>query len=1031
MTLAEVCVRRPVFTTMLILFLVVLGVFSFLDLGVDLFPKADPPIVSVRIRLPGASPDEMTSQVILPVEEQLSSVSGLDELEIMVMDGSARITCRFVLDRKMEDAAQDVREKMALAMGKMPPNVEPPVITKADPESDPIITLVVGGPRSLREITEISDKHIKRALQTVDGVAAIDIVGGRDREIQILLDAEKLNSHRITVNQVASALQNENIEAPGGRLFQGAEELAVRTMGRFDVVREFGDLIVSSAAGAPIKVSDLGRVEDTYKEPRSFARLDGKPAVTLQIRRQAGTNTVKVVDAVRDKLEKLRPTIPEDLTIDVVSDQSLFIRASIASLEEHLLLGSLLASLIILLFIRNWRAVVISALAIPASIIATFTLMRVAGFTLNNMTLLALTLAVGIVIDDAIVVLENIFRHLEEWRRSPTQAAIEGAKEVALAVTATTLSLVVIFVPIAFMTGYAQRYLNSFGWTMTCAILVSLLVSFTLTPMLVARFLRRGPGDVKLSKQTAFFTWIERRYERMLNWSLNHPWVIVGLSVLVFASTFPLNRLVGRDFIPNDDQGEFTIHVDLPEGLSLAGLTKFVDEIEPKLQKLPELEHLLTQSSDRLNHVHFTPNLVELDKRTISTQEAAAAARKIFEQVPQARQKMAFPSALGGGESLGFPIQAQLFGPELDKLGELARKAGDEIRAIPGIVSSEPSFFFANPELRVTLDRARAAELGVRASDVAGAVRLMMSGEDEISTYREAGEQYPVKIMLDEKQRGDREILSRLMVPSSKLGQVRIDNIAAVTRGLGPSRLGRFNRQYNIPVYVANAPDKPMSEAVKDITQTLQKLSFPPGYRFFFGGNVKALDETTNNLIMAFLLAIVFMYMVLAAQFESFTHPFIILLALPLSVPFALLSLYLTGRTLNLWSSLGVLLLLGIVKKNAILQVDYTNRLRAEGVPLREAILQADRARLRPILMTTFAIIAGLIPTAFGRGAGSAQRSAIAVTIIGGQLFCLLLTLLLTPVAYELMDRWSPKALRMRQWSWKALFKGASEKPNE
>ncbi len=1031
MTVAEVCVRRPVFTTMLILFLVVLGVFSFLDLGVDLFPKADPPIVSVRIRLPGASPDEMTSQVILPVEEQLSSVSGLDELEIMVMDGSARITCRFVLDRKMEDAAQDVREKMALAMGKLPPNVEPPVITKADPESDPIITLVVGGPRSLREITEISDKQIKRTLQTVDGVAAIDIVGGRDREIQILLDAEKLNSHRITVNQVARALENENIEAPGGRLFQGTEELAVRTMGRFDVAREFSDLIVSSAAGAPIKVSDLGRVEDTYKEPRSFARLDGKPAVTLQIRRQAGTNTVKVVDAVRDKLEKLRPTIPDDLTIDVVSDQSLFIRASIASLEEHLLLGSLLASLVILLFIRNWRAVLISSLAIPASIIATFTLMRIAGFTLNNMTLLALTLSVGIVIDDAIVVLENIFRHLEEFRRSPMQAAIEGTKEVALAVTATTLSLVVIFVPIAFMTGYAQRYLNSFGWTMTCAILVSLLVSFTLTPMLGARFLRRDAGDVKLSKQTAFFTWIERRYERMLNWSLNHPWVIVGISALVFASTFPLNRLVGRDFIPNDDQGEFTIHVDLPEGLSLTGLTKFVDEIEPRLQKLPELDHLLTQSSERLNHVHFVPNLVELDKRKISTQEAAAAARKIFEQVPQARQKIAFPSALGGGESLGFPIQAQLLGPELDKLGELARKAGDEIRALPGIVSSEPSFFFANPELRVTLDRARAAELGVRASDVASAVRLLMSGEDEISNYREAGEQYPVKIMLDEKQRGDREILSRLMVPSSKLEQVRIDNIAEVNRGLGPSRISRFNRQYNVPIYAANAPDKPLSEAVKDITQVMQKLNLPPGYRFFFGGNVKALDETTNNLIMAFLLAIVFMYMVLAAQFESFTHPFIILLALPLSVPFALLSLYLTGRTLNLWSTLGVLLLLGIVKKNAILQVDYTNHLRAEGVPLREAILQADRARLRPILMTTFAIIAGLIPTAFGRGAGSAQRSAIAVTIIGGQLFCLLLTLLLTPVAYELLDRWSPKALRVRQWSWKALFKGASGKPNE
>ena len=375
MTLAEVCVRRPVFATMLILFLVVLGVFSFMDLGVDLFPKADPPIVNVRIKLPGASPDEVTSQIVLPVEEQISSVSGLDELEIWSMDGLARITCRFALDRKMEDAAQDVREKVALAMGKLPPNTQPPVITKADPESDPIITLVVGGPRNLREITEIADKQIKRTLQTVDGVAAIDIVGGRDREIQVLLDAEKLNSHRISVNQVARALQNENIEAPGGRLFQGTEELAVRTMGRFDVVREFSDLIVSSANGAPIKVADLGHVEDTFAEPRSFAKLDGKPAVTLQIRRQAGTNTVKVVDAVREKLDKLRTQLPNELAITVISDQSQFIRASIAALQEHLLLGSLLASLIILLFIRNWRAVLISSLAIPASIIATFTLM--------------------------------------------------------------------------------------------------------------------------------------------------------------------------------------------------------------------------------------------------------------------------------------------------------------------------------------------------------------------------------------------------------------------------------------------------------------------------------------------------------------------------------------------------------------------------------------------------------------------------------------------------------------------------------
>src|SRR6266542_5999967 len=632
MTLAEVCVRRPVFTTMLILFLVVLGVFSFLDLGVDLFPKADPPIVSVRIRLPGASPDEMTSQVILPVEEQLSSVSGLDELEIMVMDGSARITCRFVLDRKMEDAAQDVREKMALAMGKMPPNVEPPVITKADPESDPIITLFVGGPRSLREITEISDKHIKRALQTVDGVAAIDIVGGRDREIQILLDAEKLNSHRITVNQVASALQNENIEAPGGRLFQGAEELAVRTMGRFDVVREFGDLIVSSAAGAPIKVSDLGRVEDTYKEPRSFARLDGKPAVTLQIRRQAGTNTVKVVDAVRDKLEKLRPTIPEDLTIDVVSDQSLFIRASIASLEEHLLLGSLLASLIILLFIRNWRAVVISALAIPASIIATFTLMRVAGFTLNSMTLLALTLAVGIVIDDAIVVLENIFRHMEEEGAPPFQAAINGTKEVTLAVIATSVSLIVIFLPVAFMTGYTQRFIYPFGFTMAFAVMVSLLVSLTFTPMLSARVVRT---DGRIHRHgEGFFGRIDAGYRRSLNWALDHRAMVVAVSVLVFASSFVLSRMIGRSFLPHEDMGEFQLVIDTPEGTSLQGTEKTVLALTPQLLAIDGIAHVMPTIFERVNHSHLLITLKPLGDRKRSQEEVGADVRQLMTAHP-------------------------------------------------------------------------------------------------------------------------------------------------------------------------------------------------------------------------------------------------------------------------------------------------------------------------------------------------------------------------------------------------------------
>jgi HAE1 family hydrophobic/amphiphilic exporter-1 len=1027
MSLAELCVRRPVFATMLVMFLVVLGGFSFFGLGVDLFPKADIPTVNVMVLLPGASPEEVTSQIVLPLEERISSVSGLDELEAMVNEGSARITCRFVLERNIEAAAQDVREKVAIAMKELPPNVEPPVIAKADPDSDPVLTVSIGGQRPLRDITEIADKQIKRVLQTVDGVASIDLVGGQSREIHVVLDAEKLNAHRLTANDVAKLLQSENVETPGGRLFQGPSELAVRTMGRLDAVRQFENLVVATVQNNPVKISDIGQVEDTVEEKRTFALLDGKPAVTLMITRQVGTSTVKVVDDVRRKLAQIQPTLPPGLTVQFVSDQSVFIRASVDALQEHLLLGGLLASLVIFLFIRNWRAVIVSSIAIPTSIIATFTVMKIFDFSLNNMTLLALTLAVGIVIDDAIVVLENIFRHLEEFKENPIEAAIKGTKEISLAVMATTLSLVIIFVPIAFMTGYAKRYLNAFGWTMTAAILVSMLVSFTLTPMLSARVLRREGGGASLSKETRLFTFIERHYERLLRWSLAHPWTIVTVSVLVFLCVIPLNRVVGRDFIPADDQGEFVIHADLPEGVSIEEVMRIGRETEAKLRQVPAVSHVLCSTMGRMQHIHFTVELDDLDKRSLTNVQVANSMRHIMEQIPRVRYKISFPSALGGGDSFGFPIQVQILGPELEKVGTLAQRASDEIRNIPGILTAEPSLLLSSPELRVNIDRDRAADLGVRISDAASAVRLLMSGEDQITTYREAGEQYRVKVVLKEQQRRDRDIMSRFIVPSGRLGVVRLDNIAQITRGASPARITRFNRQFSTPIFVSNSESLPMNEAVKNAGEAMARVGVPAGYTYRFVGSVKALDETTQNLILAFLLATIFMYMVLAAQFESFKHPFIIMLALPLSVPFALLSLYMTGRTLNLWSALGVLLLLGIVKKNAILQVDYTNHLRRQGVELREAILQADRARLRPILMTTFSIIAGLIPTALGKGAGSTQRSAIAVTIIGGQMLCLLLTLILTPVSYELLDRLTSKRAAARGKAWAGEIEGSLE----
>jgi HAE1 family hydrophobic/amphiphilic exporter-1 len=1013
-TLAELCVRRGVFAVMLVAFLVVLGVFSFRDLGVDLFPKADPATVSISVSLPGATPEEVTTQVILPLEDALSTVSGLDEMTSTAMEGFARIRCQFVLEREIESAAQDVREKVAGALRDLPPNVLPPVIEKADPDADPVLTLVVAGDRSLRETTEIADKRVRRVLETVDGVGEVSLTGARLRQIRVFADADKLAAYGLTIVDVQHAIQNENVEIPGGVIVRGAAELGVRTLGRLDAVSQFGDVIVKNVNGIPVRVSDLGRVEDSFAEPRSWNMLAGKQAVTLNVQRQSGTNTVRIIDAIKQKLREVERTLPAGVTLRIIRDQSVFINASVASLEEHLLFGSLLASLVVLLFIRNLRSVVIASLAIPTSIVATFTLLKVMNFTLNNMTLLALTLAVGIVIDDAIVVLENIVRYVEEKRYEPRSAAIEATREITLAVLATTLSLVIIFLPIAFMSGYARRYVNEFGWTMAFAILVSMLVSFTLTPFLSSRLLRRGPEGPggHSSKEWPVFAWVDRRYGEILRWALDHRAAVIGIAIVTFLLAFPLNALVGRDWIPPDDEGELTATLNLPEGTSLEVTSHLASELAGKIAALPGVDFVNPYVHPGLmSHAHIFVKLVALSKRSVSSQDVAQQVRKICSVYPNLRYRVMMPSALGGGETY-FPIRALILGPDFAKVASLAQETASRLRRIPGLVDIDTSMSINSPELDVKIDRQRASDLGVRAADVGNAVRLMIAGEDQISTYKEGDEQYDVTLQLLPEQQKDPEVLSRLMIPSSKVGQVRLDSVAQIARGLGPARIDRYNRQFQGGIYGNNAPDFPLGDAARAVAEDVRRAGLPPGYSFRFSGAVKILDETTHNLIIAFLLASIFMYMVLAAQFDSFLHPFTIMLSLPLSIPFALASLLATGRTLNLWSALGVLLLLGIVKKNGILQVDYTNRLREQGVPLREAIVQANHVRLRPILMTTMSIVAGLIPTAIGFGAGSAQRSAVAVTIIGGQTLCLLPTLLVTPVAYSLFAEAGERGFR-------------------
>ena len=1005
MRLTEICVERPVFASMLILFITVLGVFSFFQLGVDLFPRSDPATVYVRVRLPGASPEEMVSQVVMPLEEAIASVSGIDEMRAMVTEGSATVIVTFVLERDIGEAAEDVREKVAGAMRRLPPNVLPPVVQKADPDRDPIATIAVSGDRSVRELTEIADKQLRRALETVDGVAGVDISGGRYRQINVFLDLDKLAAYNLTPQDVERALIAENIEAPGGRIVRGPTEVGVRTLGRVQHVSEFNDIIVKNVAGAPIRIRDIGRAEDGMSEKRSFAYLNETPAVILDVRRQTGTNTVKVVDAVLARLKAIEHELPAGVRLQVVREQATYIRNSIKALEEHLIMGALFASLIVFLFIRDWRTVLISSIAIPTSIIATFTVLKAANFTLNSMTLLGLTLAVGIVIDDAIIVLENIYRHIQEKGLPARQAAVVATKEISLAVMATTLSLVIIFVPIAFMTGYARRYLNEFGWTMAASIMISMLVAFTLTPTLSARVLKRvraDSGPVHGHHKGGFF---DRHYVRLLAWSLDHRWVIVFASVLTFASTFVLNRMIGRDWMPQEDQNELYVSLELPEGSSIEETERVTREMARRIARIPGVTTVIPASMGFIDRVTMAQIGVLL-KPTSEREDITTMGQRIREAIRDfayTRPRVTFPNALGGRETFA-PIRAMLLGPDMENLFTLAKQVNQEMLKVPSVVDVKVNLNLNNPELQVAIDRTRASDLGVRVSDIARAVRLLMSGDDEISTYKEGSEQYPVTMRLMPGQRDDPAVLSRILVPSARLGLIRLDSVARLERGLGPSRIDRFNRQFAVSLYGNVAPGYNLDRAAADTLAAVDRVGLPPGYGLVFSGQVKILEETTTNMILAIALASIFMYMVLAAQFESLIHPFIILLALPLSIPFALISLLATGRSLNLFSAVGVLLLLGIVKKNGILQIDYMNRLYGGGMPLREAILEANRVRLRPILMTTFAIVAGLIPTAIGFGAGAAQRSAIAVTIIGGQTLCLLLTLLLVPVAYSLVE---------------------------
>lgn len=1046
--LAEICIRRPIFATMLIMALVVVGIAAYQKLGVDRIPSVDLPTVSVRTSLPGAAPADIEAEIADEIEAAVNTVEGLSELRSISVNGSSIIVATFQLSRDIDSAAQDVRDRVQGVMRALPDEVDNPIVSKFDNDSSPVLTLALAADRPLRELTELADKQVKVQIERASGVGAVNLQGGLERAIRIEVDPERLSAYGLAITTVRDAVARQNTNVPGGNLTSSAQEQTLRTMGRLDSPQAFEDLVITTLDGVPIRLRDIATVEDGTREQRNLARLNGVPSVILEVRRQSGANAIQVIEGVKANLAKIRGNLPSDVRIEILRDQSTYIYSALHEINIHLVLGSLLACAVVLMFMRSWRSTIIAGVAIPTSVVSTFGMMWLLDFTLNSVTMLALVLMVGIVIDDAIVVLENIFRFIEEKGLPPMEAAREATQEIGLAVLATTLSLVVIFVPVSFMSSISGRFLFQFGITAAVSVMVSLLVSFTLTPTMSARLLKResGPHQGDAHSRSGLYGRLERLYLGALAFCLRHRLLVTGLALAIMASSMPLYGIVKQEYLPSDvDEGEFELGITAPLAAGLGAMDQAIRLIDQDLRSIPGVELVLLQAGGGFiggvnggsGYVKITPH----EKRTFSfvrlwRELLNGTPTKAFEGnfsqrdiMMEARKKLRkykdlrisvrnIPSFnIGGGN---WDIDLSIRGPDLDALYRYGEELKSRAEALGGIVDADTTLKLDKPELRVVIDRERAADLGVKTADIANALRLMIGGDDEVSRFRDEAlnDNYDVQLRLMETYRNRPEVLKQLYVPRSAEnggGLVRLENVVTFEEVKSPSRIDRLDRQRLISLRAGVGPGYALADRIEALKGQIDEMKLPVNYSTRIMGKGRELEKTFNEFLWAFLLSVIFMYMILASQFESLKHPFTILLSLPLSVPFALLSLWLTENSLNLYSALGILVLFGVVKKNSILQVDHMNKLRDSGMEQTQAILQANRDRLRPILMTTLALVAGMLPLWLGTGPGAEERRAIAVVVIGGQSLSLLLTLLVTPVVWSLLEELKLKRTQATQ----------------
>lgn len=1021
MNLSAIAIKRPVFTVMVTIALMVLGVMGLARLGTDLFPDVTFPVVVVNVPYPGASPREVEQLVTKQIEDAVVSINGIDRLKSTSREGLSTVLILFKLNVDQKDAATQVRERVAQTRFKLPNEVKEPAVSRFDVGSTGVLTYTLSGAgKSLPEIAKFARDVIKPALEQVDGVASVEVKGGAEREVHVELDRAKIDALHLSPLSILDQLRSQNLNVPAGHYDEGVREISVRTVGELQNVDDIRNLIVATAAdGSSVRLADIGSIEDGYEELRTRIRVNGEAAVSFDVLKQSGTNTVAVGDAAKAKLAEITPSFPPGMRADIIIEQATFIRENVHEVEIAIVFGGAMAILVILVFMLDLRSMIISSFALPTSVIATFFVMWLFGFSLNMMTLLALSLAIGLLIDDAVVVRENIAKHLERGL-DPKTAALEGTKEIALAVLATTFTVVAVFVPVAFMTGIVGQFFRQFGLTIVAAVLVSLFVAFTLDPMLSSRFSKphvHGAVDKFAWAKRPFefvFKGMEDAYRVILGWSVRHKILVGILAFVSFVLMFPIAGLTGVDFVNQEDRGQFVVDIELPAGTKLAETSALVQPAEQKLLQDPRFITLLSTlgPSGEVNKVKWRVVTVPKNARTAKLNELRDIARKTIQsQIPGARVVVTDPPFVEGAATEA-PIMVQVRASDYDTLAPLAKQFEEALKSVPGIIDVDQKYTPGQPELRVSINREKAARAGVPVSAVALSLRAAIEG-DEGGKLRQGKDEVPIRVRLGKADRASMEDVLQMTMWTPK-GPMALADLATVEHGEGPSAIEREDRERQIVIWAA--PDgRSLGDLVPEMQAAFAKIKMPPGSSYHLDGQIRQMQDTNSAMGVAFLLALVFIYIVLASQFESFLHPVTIMLTtLPLAAVGAIVGVFLSGTTLAMGSFIGIIFLLGLVTKNAILVVDRAlSRMRDNGETALQAILEAGPERLRPILMTSAAMVLGMLPTAISNGEGSEFRSPMAIAVIGGVISSTVLSLVVVPAFFL-----TGEAMKMKFATW-------------